>query len=390
MILSNSILWLSPFGLASPILSFRVEPEPGTPKPAPKNLNEEMRFYNIPVCPGSSCPVITIAEGMITKDSVKKFSDFKKTEEGEGMAIGKTVCFNSLGGDIGSGIALGREIRKRGLNTCILKYYSTEDPEGRVTLLTDNVVCLSACTYAFLGGRNREIEPGAIFGVHSIGSEAKEKNLDEMQGVLLSINSYLDEMGIDRHLVDIATSIPSSEKTRNVSADSLKQLQVLNDGLSGEEEWKIDVNKQGVPYAFIKAKHPEKKYIDIGMSISRQKNSVIFTLRLDYRLTDKEDLARLSEIYGDGIGNDVELSLDNENSYPPKARDLVEYKNAKFSLYDNAAIIKLVLPNSFVKNIFLSKTLDIDVNMANADSYYNPSMTIPLTSISNLLKVVLR
>jgi len=60
------------------------------------------------------------------------------------------IIFRSPGGNAMEGMEVGRVIRRAGLATHL--------PAG--------VSCASACTYAFIGGTIRTMEPGARFGVH--------------------------------------------------------------------------------------------------------------------------------------------------------------------------------------------------------------------------------
>lgn len=60
------------------------------------------------------------------------------------------IVFRSPGGVAVEGMAVGRVIRRAGI----------------ATHLPANTQCASACTYAFLGGTVRTMEPGARYGVH--------------------------------------------------------------------------------------------------------------------------------------------------------------------------------------------------------------------------------
>ncbi len=60
------------------------------------------------------------------------------------------VWFHSMGGDAIAGLELGRILRTNGV--------ATKVPPG--------ANCFSACSYAFLGGLLRTIDPGACYGVH--------------------------------------------------------------------------------------------------------------------------------------------------------------------------------------------------------------------------------
>jgi len=75
----------------------------------------------------------------------------------------RTVVLNSPGGHYAVGLRMGRLIRERGLNT----------------LTTE--MCGSACTFAFLGGDERLLGPGARLGFHAMSGNT-DIVLSRMQG----------------------------------------------------------------------------------------------------------------------------------------------------------------------------------------------------------------
>lgn len=72
----------------------------------------------------------------------------------------KLITFNSNGGNVATAMAYGRMIRSLGLSTLQLR----------------SAECASACALAFVGGVNRQAEPGAI-GVHQ-SSFSPESSLE--------------------------------------------------------------------------------------------------------------------------------------------------------------------------------------------------------------------
>lgn len=76
------------------------------------------------------------------------------------------VWFNSPGGAALEGPQMGRVLRARGL----------------MVRLPSHFACISACSYAFLGGAVRVVDPGAYYGVHmfSIGDDWLSKPLSEI------------------------------------------------------------------------------------------------------------------------------------------------------------------------------------------------------------------
>ncbi len=78
------------------------------------------------------------------------------------------IWFNSPGGVLSEGLDIGRYIRSRKLATKIPK----------------DAICASTCTFAFLGGVLREIEPGAKYGVHMFSAWCGDNNKTSLyQGI---------------------------------------------------------------------------------------------------------------------------------------------------------------------------------------------------------------
>ena len=121
---------------------------------------------------------------------------------------GSQVLLNSGGGDLGAGLRLGREIRKRGMQTVIGRWNDVsrfEEP------LNDGK-CLSACAYAFLGGVIRKVPSGNKIGFHQFAlASGATASLSAGQEASALLVSYLVEMGVDARLFALATSAPSQD-----------------------------------------------------------------------------------------------------------------------------------------------------------------------------------
>src|SRR5262249_3825586 len=74
----------------------------------------------------------------------------------------------------------------------------------------------SACAYAFMGGSDRRVLKDGALGVHQFYGRSGEIDEGSSQAVVALIGLYLDEMGISRHLLDVASvtlvspSLPSA------------------------------------------------------------------------------------------------------------------------------------------------------------------------------------
>lgn len=107
------------------------------------------------------------------------------------------IELRSGGGHLMGALRLGRMIRATGLSTKV----------------SSRPGCRSACAYAFLGGVTRRAEPGTL-AVHaaSLGSPNGGPALDlpaSARRIVTSIlNAYVEDMGADTALVDIAFATP--------------------------------------------------------------------------------------------------------------------------------------------------------------------------------------
>jgi hypothetical protein len=111
---------------------------------------------NIGACAARQC---VLAKGTIDKASHEQFKAFVR---GAGLTEGAIIFLDSPGGSHVAGIALGREIRKRGLNTFVSSY---SPAKGASFIDAD---CASACVSMFLGGVQRGVGLRSRLGVHQI------------------------------------------------------------------------------------------------------------------------------------------------------------------------------------------------------------------------------
>ena len=147
-------------------------------------LKPPTKFDNVR---GSTSWYIFIS-GDIDKNSPEKF---RKSVEGL-TKYGADVYLDSPGGNLISGIELGRMIRKFGFNTHINK-------QNLDVSKFDKSECMSACAMTFLGGSFRDVSEGSLYGVHRFDNEYKPSKNDLDTGQILTtlISNYIIEMGVN-------------------------------------------------------------------------------------------------------------------------------------------------------------------------------------------------
>lgn len=135
----------------------------------------------------------------------------------------RVVTFDSNGGHVLSAMAYGRMIRSLGLSTLQLR----------------SSQCASACALAFVGGVNREADPGAI-GVHQ-SSFSPESNIEgsaavaAVQVMTAEIMAYLIEMDVDPKLLQLSLSVPSDDM-RYLTANEMQNYKVTGGSLPAMPE----------------------------------------------------------------------------------------------------------------------------------------------------------
>jgi len=101
-------------------------------------------------------------------------------------------------------------------------------------------ICLSACTYAYMGGKFRFFKNQSKFGVHRFYSaRGVEKDaMDQAQIVSAELVNYFSEMGIRPEVYRFYTEAGPAE-IREIPEQTLKEFNVVNNGAS-PPSWAVD------------------------------------------------------------------------------------------------------------------------------------------------------
>jgi hypothetical protein len=128
--------------------------------------------------------------------------------------------------------------------------------------------CNSACVFALIGAKVRQVPPGARLGVHSgklvrLYSDgrivASEPGASKMPASALnaSARKYIAEMGIDVRLLEIASKIPH-ESAYYLSRDEIMSLGIDKREFQ-ETRWLVNPRIYSVTKLFIEAKGPDRR-----------------------------------------------------------------------------------------------------------------------------------
>jgi hypothetical protein len=170
----------------------------------------------------------------------------------------KRIRLNSPGGNLLESIHLGEELRRRGFATEVGDHEPHPDwpnmPYWDFTRRTPGV-CASACAYAFMGGIERRIDPGARIGVHQFYSAGQAEDVADGEPVLVQegveqeivslLLDYALRMGVDgRVLVNAGRSAPDEMYWIEAGAEARETGLIY--APTAWNEWDIKLLGEGV------------------------------------------------------------------------------------------------------------------------------------------------
>ena len=159
------------------------------------------------------CAQAIVAEGQITNSTPGEFIAFLR-ENALNHDLRTVVFLHSEGGYVVASMELGQIFRRIGAATVVARLGSS--PQGGRFLSAN---CLSACVYAFMGGRKRVAPQGSALGIHRMfanqvhdgwmGDATVERRYDN--GTMAAqLANYSARMGVSRDLIRTAEHIESS------------------------------------------------------------------------------------------------------------------------------------------------------------------------------------
>jgi hypothetical protein len=185
---------------------------------------------------GQNCREWVSASGMVTTDTPRAFADFAKGRE----LRGAVVALDSLGGNVTSGIWLGREFRRLGLATTVGKTeLLAPDKSGqRRATLSPRAYCGSICPFILLGGVRRHVPSEAKVLVHQTWPKTRMQDAmartysalewGASQRLLGQLARYTVEMGGDIGLFEAAMRVPPWEAPYPVTAPEIRRFGLDN------------------------------------------------------------------------------------------------------------------------------------------------------------------
>ena len=180
--------------------------------------NDEMKFSWIREC--ETCTPKILAQGTIKEHTPKLFQEFIDQNNPN-----KDVVLNSIGGSMVGGFALGKLFKEYGFNTVVKPTVNIYTVVGEQPI--NEMICYSACAYAFLGGHKRTVEDGGLYGVHAYTSISGQNHFLSKHIANNYIKDYLKDINITQEYFDIATAT-DNEDMNVLSRDELIRLNIIN------------------------------------------------------------------------------------------------------------------------------------------------------------------
>ncbi len=174
------------------------------------------------------------ATGPIVPDTPQRFEEFTRANRVAGL----TVVLDSPGGSMTGGLRLGRAFRAAGVNTLVGRtLVRSEGSRTASVMISHGIGCASACTYAFIGGVQRLVPTTSRFGVHqfsrAIGQDGRfesdapsMRDFVQAQRRMAELAVYVQEMGVDARLLELASSTPYGGQLRVLAPTDIGNLRI--------------------------------------------------------------------------------------------------------------------------------------------------------------------
>ena len=185
----------------------------------------------------TKCQLWISASGAITADTPQDFERFVQNHD----LAGATVVLDSDGGSVHGAIALGRVIRRLGLNTTVGRIIDLDTPEqgtarGKYLPRAD---CESMCGFVLLGGVHRTVPGEARVMVHQIwlgdrrndptAASYTAEDLVLVQRDIGRLAKYTIDMGGSIDLLNLALRIPPWEPMHALTPDETRLTRLATD-----------------------------------------------------------------------------------------------------------------------------------------------------------------
>jgi hypothetical protein len=175
--------------------------------------------------PRRNCPVVFVATGEIERREIDRFRSFVGglNQRASGP---RAVVIDSAGGNLAGAFALGLILRRIGVPVIVGSVRDGELEPG---------FCGSACIFALMGGRSRQVPPGSVVAVHAPERVPERDGPDshEFSGstfasraqLIKVLADYARMMGVDPALIALTMSVPPDTR-RELTAEEIRRFRL--------------------------------------------------------------------------------------------------------------------------------------------------------------------
>ena len=347
------------------------------------SASSSMAFTVFWPCAGTAsfCAPRILARGAIHRDTSKVFADFLTNNQARVplLPTTPTVCFDSPGGNVQGAIELGRLIRRLRLDTCLEASYSQVAGKSSSKVLVSRAVCASACAFALAGGVNRYIGDGARYGVHQFAGSQGDIGEAGAQITAVRIAKFLDEMGIRRGLLDIASLVAPND-IHWLSAAELRAVRIDN-VRSDPSQWRLDATNDGRVMAVYTQIQPETQ------------NKVTLRILQDHG----KPILLVELILGSKSGRSVAEVLNALNFETNRSASMflngvtqILEQDIRWTHSSGVFSASVLLPLSLSSRLPVAKSLVFRVGLPHSYEDLDPSVTTSIDGTQRLLIAALR
>ena len=338
-----------------------------------QNISAEMIFKIETL--GGNCNDCTwvSAQGVIAPDTPKVFREFYSKEV---YPRKYNILINSTGGNLLAGMELGEIFREKNLRVIVAETYHTETDSKIWPIISGakNGVCISACTFALMGGGAREIHGDSIIGFHQYFDPSSEnysperiiinnQSLSLEQIVSAQISSYLSRMGISQDVMLISSTKGPNEYIA-LNRESLQQLNIL----TGQGMAPFTVQLMGNGIIAISENLDESRPFKTFKTYCIDPNIRIFEITIN----NARDISGF-------IFNLGEFSI---NLQKPGGFDHNEYDEIATFMNEEHRSWLLRIPSTIDINNFANKKLEITLPQGTNSTRYSNNESVILDDIS--------
>jgi hypothetical protein len=176
---------------------------------------ETVRLEHPTLC-RKECPTVIIARGRITAETPDLFADYLRANIRQ-KGLRNVVFVESTGGVVLSSMMLG--LIWRTLGTTVIVGQPVVTQAGHALGMRP-AHCDSACVYALMGAKQRQVVPGSRLEIHqmfqiaferdpALGQTVSRRVSSNSQDMVTKLRLYARKMGVKPALIDYAQAIPS-------------------------------------------------------------------------------------------------------------------------------------------------------------------------------------